>query len=253
RYVREIRITGDVVAMRLGVDQVADRRLVLHALAPADRVDGLLWRVDHDISVACLDKARIATGEIDFRKRVWSDPAHRHLLFEVSPICRGYSAAAIAAGARRYRTRAPPAHSKLNSNNAATTTSTRSGLPASMIIPKGTGIIAPPSDMPELTKPNTLPIWPGGAASLTITSRGVRLAPVMTPARNSTPIVGNSARDTKPIRKSNAAAPTVRITTNGRRRAGRSATQPPTSSPPIIPSIYPVNTEEAASIASPRA
>src|SRR3984893_6765794 len=42
-------------------------------------------------------------------------------------------------------------------------------------------MIAPPSDMPELTKPNTLPICPGGAASLTITSRGVRLAPVSSP------------------------------------------------------------------------
>src|SRR5436309_1889624 len=40
-------------------------------------------------------------------------------------------------------------------------------------------MIAPPSDMPELTKPNTLPICPAAAASLTITSRGVRLALIM--------------------------------------------------------------------------
>jgi hypothetical protein len=71
-----------VVAVRFGVDQVADRRFVFHALAPADRIDRLLRRVDHDIAVAGLDKARVAAGKIDFGKRVWSDPAHRPLLSE---------------------------------------------------------------------------------------------------------------------------------------------------------------------------
>src|SRR5215469_2609350 len=84
RDVREIGVAGDVVAMRLGVDQIADRRLVLHALAPAYRVDRLLRRVDHDVAVAGLDKARIAAGEIDFGKRVWSNSAHRSLLFSIS-------------------------------------------------------------------------------------------------------------------------------------------------------------------------
>ena len=69
-------------------------------------------------------------------------------------------------------------------------------------------MIAPPNDMPELTKPNTLPICPGGAASLTITSRGVRLAPVMSPATKRTAMVGNSANETTPISSNRAAAPT---------------------------------------------
>ena len=77
--VGEIGVAGDVVAMRLGVDQVADRRLVLHPLAPAHRVDRLLRRVDHDIAVAGLDKARVAAGEIDFGIAVGPDPAHRRL------------------------------------------------------------------------------------------------------------------------------------------------------------------------------
>ncbi len=105
--------------------------------------------------------------------------------------------------------------------------------------------------MPELTKPNTLPICPGGAASLTITSRGVRLAPVMIPAAKRTPMVGNSASEMTPISSKSAAAPTVRITTNGKCRSVRSATHPPTSTPPIMPAMYPVNAEEAASIARP--
>src|SRR5690242_5191257 len=98
-------------------------------------------------------------------------------------------------------------------------------------------MIAPPSDIPELTKPNTLPIWPGGAASLTITSRGVRLAPVIIPATKRTPIVGNSASEMTPVSNSSAAAPIVNTTTKGRWRSVRSATQPPTSTPPIMPNI----------------
>src|ERR1700730_8920128 len=77
---REIGVAGDVVAMRLGVDQVADRRLFLEHLAPAYRVDRLLRRVDHHVAVAGLDKARIAAGEVDFAKAVRSDPAHAALL-----------------------------------------------------------------------------------------------------------------------------------------------------------------------------
>jgi hypothetical protein len=48
-----------------------------------------------------------------------------------------------------------------------------------------------------------------------------------------------------------AAAPTVRITTNGKCRSVRSATHPPTSTPPIMPAMYAVKAEEAASIAKP--
>src|SRR5204862_3411169 len=69
----------DVVAMRLGVDQITDRRLFLELLAPAHRVDRLLRRIDHDIAVAGLDKARIAAGEINFREAVRPDPAHANL------------------------------------------------------------------------------------------------------------------------------------------------------------------------------
>src|SRR5665213_538344 len=66
-HLGEISVAGDVVAMRLGIDEIADRRLLLHALAPAYGVDRLLRRVDHDIAVARLDEARIVAGEIDFR------------------------------------------------------------------------------------------------------------------------------------------------------------------------------------------
>jgi len=80
RHIREIGVARDVVAMRLGVDQIADRRLFLHPLAPAHGVDRLLRRIDHDIAVAGLDKARIAAGKIDFGERVRSDLAHCLLL-----------------------------------------------------------------------------------------------------------------------------------------------------------------------------
>src|ERR1044071_6527890 len=73
-----------MVAMRLGVDQIADRRLFLELLAPAHRIDRLLRRVDHDITVTRLDKARIAAGEIDFGEAVGPDPAHRNAPIPVS-------------------------------------------------------------------------------------------------------------------------------------------------------------------------
>src|ERR1700752_1296032 len=69
-----------MVAVRLGVDQITDRRFVLHALAPAHRVDRLLRRIDHDIAIARLDKARIAAGEVNFGERILSYPAHGPLL-----------------------------------------------------------------------------------------------------------------------------------------------------------------------------
>src|SRR6516165_10197620 len=107
-------------------------------------------------------------------------------------------------------------------------------------------MIAPPSDMPELTNPNTLPICPGGAASLTITSRGVFLAPVIRPPANNAPIVAGSGSETTPTSSNTATAPIVRTTTKGRWRLVRSATQPPTSTPPIWPTMYPVSAEDAA-------
>src|SRR5215469_10259502 len=67
---REIGIARDVIAMRLRVDEIADRRLLLHALAPAHRIHRDLRRIDHDEAVRGLDEARIAAGEIDFRKAV---------------------------------------------------------------------------------------------------------------------------------------------------------------------------------------
>src|SRR5204863_9593825 len=76
RRVREIGVARDVVAMRLGVDQVADRRLFFELLAPAHRINRLLRRVDHDIAVARLDKAWIAAGEIDLGEATGPDPAH---------------------------------------------------------------------------------------------------------------------------------------------------------------------------------
>src|SRR5205085_1149411 len=79
RRVREIGVARDVVAVRLGIDQVADRRLFFELLAPAHRIDRLLRRVDHDIAVTRLDKARIAAGEIDLGEAVGPDPAHATL------------------------------------------------------------------------------------------------------------------------------------------------------------------------------
>src|SRR5438477_12082471 len=74
--VREIGVARDVVAVRLGIDQVADRRLFFELFAPAHGIDRLLRRVDHDIAVTRLDKARIAPGEIDLGEAAGPDPAH---------------------------------------------------------------------------------------------------------------------------------------------------------------------------------
>src|ERR1051326_6737009 len=53
----EVGIARDVVAMRLCFDEIADRRLFLELLAPAHRIDRLLRRVVHDITITRLDKA----------------------------------------------------------------------------------------------------------------------------------------------------------------------------------------------------
>src|SRR5437868_8608704 len=79
RRVREIGVARDVVAMRLGIDQITDRRFFFELLAPAHRIDRLLRRVDHDIAVTRLDKARIAAGEINLGEAVGPDPAHANL------------------------------------------------------------------------------------------------------------------------------------------------------------------------------
>src|ERR1700759_1515817 len=112
-------------------------------------------------------------------------------------------------------------------------------------------MIGPPNDMPELTNPNTLPICPGGAASLTITSRGVRLAPVINPPTNSTPMVIKSAIGTSPTHSKTAAAPVVSTTTKGKWWSVRSATQPPTNTPEVEPIIQPISAEEAAATGIP--
>ena len=75
----EISVAGDVVAMRLGVDEITDRRLFLHHFAPAHGIHGDLGQVDHDIAVAGLDEAGIAPAKIDFREAVPTDPAHETL------------------------------------------------------------------------------------------------------------------------------------------------------------------------------
>jgi len=48
-------------------------------------------------------------------------------------------------------------------------------------------------------KPKTLPIWPGGAAFFTITSRGVREAPSAVPAASATTGSSASGNGTSPI------------------------------------------------------
>src|ERR1700757_3871780 len=70
-YVRVVGVARYVIAVWFGIDQIADRPLVLHLPPPAYRVDRLLRRIDHNIAVAGLDKARIAAGEIDFGERIW--------------------------------------------------------------------------------------------------------------------------------------------------------------------------------------
>ena len=98
-------------------------------------------------------------------------------------------------------------------------------------------MIAPPNDIPELMKPNTLPIWPGGAASLTITSRGVRLAPINRPLANSNRIVASCGSAARSTNRNSPALMIVNTTTKLRCRSVRSATQPPTRMPPIAPII----------------
>ena len=115
RRLGEIRVAGDMVAVRLGIDQVADRRLLLELLAPAHRVDRLLRQVDHHIAVAGLDKARIASGEIDFGKAVGSYPAHDLLrcrlsarkaqlvtVASIAPAFPGAKSTPLRPGKRRY-------------------------------------------------------------------------------------------------------------------------------------------------------
>ena len=69
--------------------------------------------------------------------------------------------AATAGAVRRVLDRAVPTHSRLASSSTAINTRISSGWPRSMRKPNGTGVNAVPSGSPALTKPNTLPIWPG--------------------------------------------------------------------------------------------
>src|SRR5436305_14243689 len=76
--IREIGVAGNMIAMRLGVDQITDRRLFLELFAPAHGIDRLLRRVDHDIAVTRLDKARIAPVKMDPGEASRHDTAHGH-------------------------------------------------------------------------------------------------------------------------------------------------------------------------------
>jgi hypothetical protein len=121
------------------------------------------------------------------------------------------------------------------SSSAAASGSTRLAWPMSISQPTGAGMIAPPSGRPEETKPNTLPICPGGMASFSITSRGVRDDPSATPATKATASSSQSGIATVPIASSSAALTAVSPTTKPNSRLERSAYHPPTSVPPVAP------------------
>ena len=98
-------------------------------------------------------------------------------------------------------------------------------------------MIAPPKDSPALINPNTLPIWPGGAASLTMTSRGVRLAPIISPLANNSRIVVSCANAARSINRNSPALMIVSTSTKTECRSVRSAIQPPTRTPLIVPNM----------------
>src|SRR5215471_15082032 len=147
--------------------------LELLVLADVDRVRGVgqAHLFQHDGSLAAV--GRRPGVEVDHGTSIlWCG------LFDYSAATGTASSLVLA--------RALPMNSRLASKMSATSTSTKSARPMSMRKPNGTGVSACPSGSPALTKPNTLPICPGGAASLTIRSRGVRLAPTSTPPAHST-------------------------------------------------------------------
>ena len=99
-------------------------------------------------------------------------------------------------------------------------------------------MIAPPSGRPALTKPNTLPIWPGGAASFSITSRGVRLAPKAVPAMKvstQTPTPSGGSQLTASIVRAEIVV-SVEANTSTHLRC-LSTNQPPTSTPIVPPTM----------------
>ena len=97
-------------------------------------------------------------------------------------------------------------------------------------------MIADPSGRPALTNPKTLPIWPGGAASFSITSRGVRDAPSDRPEMNVIGMIARPGRFTQSMTSIIEAETITRPVTNGMTWAlNWSANQPPTSTPTVEP------------------
>ena len=152
--------------------------------------------------------------------------------FRYVPTCRWLF------GCRRYRRAAvsdagAAAHSRLNNSSAGDEDEDEirtAGIDDDTIGYRGDGAAQRQAGGDEA---EDLADLPGGAASLTMTSRGVRLAPGGA-RRRQTAIVGSSANEITPGRSSSAAA---------RRQhhdetAGaslRSAIQPPTSVPQVEP------------------
>ena len=98
--------------------------------------------------------------------------------------------------------------------------------------------MAEPSGRPAETKPNTLPTSPGGEASRSITSRGVREVPSASPAKTATAERSASGSAANPGTSSSAMAATVsRTTVPSRPRRVRSAIQPPTKVPAVAPTM----------------
>ena len=137
----------------------------------------------------------------------------RHGEFTAAPV---QSRLEKIAGVSRATDLAVPTQSRLPSSSTATNTRISSGWPRSIRSPNGTGVSADPSGRPALTKPNTLPTCPGGAASFSITSRGVRLAPSARPEPNISAITTRPGTVTQSTAKVSIAETLVSSTANGR-------------------------------------
>src|SRR5262249_47311620 len=89
----KVRVTPDMVRVRLRVDQPAEWPTLLQAFAPARRVNWLLRRVDHEDAVTGADEARIAAPEVDLGKYALGYASHgrtlRHPFLEFLTPLRG--------------------------------------------------------------------------------------------------------------------------------------------------------------------
>ena len=117
------------------------------------------WSRSRICSMGLPVKTTIAgCGMTDYPSRIFqkNNPEIRN---QATEIRLRYSAGTSAEA--RALDRAAVTQSRLSTSNPATSSRISSGWPRSIRKPKGTGISALPRGRPALTKPNTLPIWPG--------------------------------------------------------------------------------------------